>query len=223
MRQKKKMNHSVANCKDCGKEFTMTSPSQLYCPEHHWTIRRISRPKPTKCRHCGCTYTPKVDGSIRGDRGFCYEPECTKAYHREKTKICSDRKKGILGKPKQVVIKICKGCKEEFEVKGHLDAKNNLIGNPGRREWCSDKCLKKHRNIENNKNRERANKHKRQGMENLSDDYVKSTIQSNWKRNFKSKISREEIPQWRIENQRTLMEAKRVFSQVSGKKFTTYI
>jgi hypothetical protein len=229
-RYKKKMNDSLANCKDCGKEFTVTSPNQQYCPEHHWTTRRLQPKRPNKCKHCGCTYTVKGQGGPkRGDTrhsqegGFCYEPECTKAYQRARQKVWDDKKKGILGKSKQVVIKICKGCKEEFKVKGYLDAKNNLLGNPARREWCSEECRKKHFQIEFQKDRERCNGYKKRAVDNLSDHYVKSTIAKNWKKNFGSKISIEEIPQWRIENQRTLMEAKRAFSQVSGKKFTPYI
>ena len=185
------------NCINCGRVFNM---KHRHRPEN----------------------TPSKNSGKENRSNYCPRKECIRKYQCVSSKKTKEKKAGTYGKAGELTTRICKGCEKEFSLKGFFNEEGKLMGNPGRTIWCSTKCRKKNLNLKHISNRDLHNGYKRRAMENLSDDYVKSTIINTWKRKG-IKLSRKDVSQERLDNQRTILEAKRAFSQVSGKKFTAYI
>lgn len=199
--------YPILNCAVCKEDFTgsreqagrIVNNCQVYCSEkclkEHSKIRQRKEIKEFKCEVCN-----KVILSA-GRRTTCESKRCIT---KQMQNSCERRKDKQLGKREVVTIE-CEVCKKEFipKRKFRLRKKDGTVALSFMERLADEKQLPKFCSKECAK---------------ISDGHIKWAL----KRQFERKGWDTDIDfsQDRIENEKALLQAKRVWKEVTGKQFT---
>ena len=214
------------DCLWCGKSFLKPTILSVFCSSKcRQRNRRVLERKEkevkkekAKCIICNTVFERTTSPKIRAKKKAVHiKVTCSKECRLEKYR--KDRREE-RDKQRTQITKNCPHCKKDFTFDGYKDRSYG----DGYIKYCSKACTTKaniilDREREKKDGRKAINARRRKHTEELTDYAVRQIIVEDFKRDG-LKISASEISPQMVEDRRLLLQAKRAWRQVTGKKIS---